>query len=662
MKLANQLTLLLLLLQTGKLFAADSLQVSSPDKKITVTINTKNRLSYTVSYSGALVLQPSSINLWVRGKQSLADKFKVTSNKLETVDEEIISPVPEKRTIIRNHYNQLTISFAQPYSLQFRVFDDGVAYRIVTRFKDSIIIENEEASFSFEKGKKALLPLIHYEGRPDRFHTSFEELYQVKNIDSLSNADIAYTPLLAGTGKEVKVAITESDLLDYPGMFISGNNDEALHASFAPYPLETKMTEGGEFSQEIVTKRADYIAKVKGYRTLPWRVLMIAAADKDLPGNDMVYRLATPSKIADPSWINPGKGTDEWIIGINLFNIPFKAGLNTATYKYYIDFAKQFGFQRIMMDAGWSNYQNLLDVNPSVSMDTLAAYAKEKGIKISMWTLCSTLDKQLEPALNQFNKWGVDFIMTDFMDRDDQPMVNFYERIAKACADHKIMIMFHGAYAPKGFNRTWPNNITREGVLGSEYNIWSDKPTPEHDLTLPFTRMLAGPFDYEPGILDNATKDQFHPINKKVMTQGTRCHQLAMFVVYDSPIQIFSGNPSQGLKEPDFMKLMGDIPTTWDETKILEASVGDYIVTARRKGDEWFIGGMTDWTERTFELPLNFLDAGTYQITSCIDGVNADNYPSDYLLNTSTINNQSAIKVKMAQGGGFVFKLVKKKD
>ena len=660
MKLANQLTLLLLLLQTGQLFAADSLQVSSPDKKITVTISTKNRLSYTVSYNGSVLIQPSFINLSVRGKRSLADGFKVTSNKLETVNEEIISPVPEKRKIIRNHYNQLTISFAQPYSLQFRVFDDGVAYRIITKFKDSIIIENEEATFSFEKGKQTLLPLINYEGRQDRFHTSFEELYQVKNIDSLSKADIAYTPLLAGTGKEVKVAITESDLLDYPGMFITGNNDDALHGSFAPYPLETKMTEGGEFSQEIVTRRADYIAKTKGSRTLPWRVLMIAPNDKDLPGNDMVYRLATPSKIADPSWVNPGKGTDEWIIGINLFNIPFKAGLNTATYIFYIDFAKQFGFQRIMMDAGWSNYQNLLDVNPSISMDTLAAYAKEKDIKISMWTLCSTLDKQLEPALDQFNKWGVDFIMTDFMDRDDQPMVNFYERIANACAEHKIMIMFHGAYAPKGFNRTWPNNITREGVLGSEYNIWSDKPTPEHDVTLPFTRMLAGPFDYEPGILDNATKDQFRPINKKVMSQGTRCHQLAMFVVYDSPIQIFSGNPSQGLKEPEFMQLIGDIPTTWDETKILEASVGDYIVTARRKGNDWFIGGMTDWTERSFELPFNFLDAGSYQITSCIDGANADNYPSDYLLTTSSINSQSSVKVKMAPGGGFVFKIVKK--
>jgi alpha-glucosidase len=467
---------------------------------------------------------------------------------------------------------------------------------------------------------------------------------------------------LVGTGNEIKIAITESDLEDYPGMFLIGTGTNAIKGVFAPYPLQTRLSVGGEFSQEQVIQRARYIAKTKGSRSLPWRVLMIAAEDKDLPGNDIVYRLASPSKIKDPSWINPGKGTDEWIIGVNLFNVPFKAGVNTASYKYYIDFAKQFGFQRIMMDAGWSNYKNLFDINPDINMDTLAAYAKSKGIKISMWTLCSTLDKQLDSALDQFNKWGVDFIMTDFMDRDDQLMVNFYERISKACAEHKIMIMFHGAYAPKGFNRTWPNNITREGVLGSEYNIWSDKPTPEHDVTLPFTRMLAGPFDYEPGILDNATKEQFRPINKKVMSQGTRCHQLAMFVVYDSPIQIFSGNPSQGLKEPEFMQLMGDIPTTWDETKILDAKVSDYIITARKKGDDWFIGGMTDWTERSFDLPLDFLSDGEYEARLCRDGVNAANYPSDYLIEKLAFNNKSVLKIPMAPGGGFVLRLTKKKN
>ncbi len=659
----KKILFIIMLLQTGlNLFAADSLQVSSPDKKTTVTVYYKEKISYTVQYNNELILLPSSIDLMVEGYKNLSADIKVKSKKLETIDEVITSPVPEKRKIISNQYNQLSIQFSQPYTLLFRVYNDGVAYRIVTRFKDdSITINNEEAIFSFAPNKKILLPIVSNRTDVDNFHTSFEELYQLKYIDSLTEASFAYSPVLIGNENDIKVAISESDLEDYPGMFLGGTGSNSIRGIFAPYPLQTKMTDG-EFPQEVVTQRANYIAKIKGNSNLPWRVLMIAAKDKDLPGNDIVYRLASPSKIKDASWINPGKGTDEWIIGINLFNVPFKAGVNTATYKYYIDFAKQFGLQRIMLDAGWSNYKNLFDINPAINMDTLAAYAKSKGIKISMWTLCSTLDKQLDSALDQFSKWGVDFIMTDFMDRDDQPMVNFYHRIAKACADKKIMIMFHGAFPSKGFNRTWPNSITREGVLGSEYNIWSDKPTPEHDVTLPFTRMLAGPMDYEPGILDNATKEQFKPINKKVMSQGTRCHQLAMFVVYESPIQIFSGNPSQGLLEPAFMNLLGDIPTTWDETKVLEAKISDYIITARKKGDDWYIGGMTDWTARDFNLSLDFLDDGTYEFTSCTDGVNADNYPSDYSLIKSTSNNKSIIKVHMAPGGGFVFKLVKRKN
>ncbi len=601
------LVILFYVLAFTDLFATDSLLVTSPDKKITVSVFYKDKITYSIKYEGKTILQPSLIDLLVENKTALSEKVKLTSKKIETFDENIISPVAEKRKIIRDNYNQLTINFAQPYTLIFRAYNDGVAYRIATKFKDSIVIKNEIGVFAFEKGKNILLPLIDPGQRTDKFHTSFEELYQSKSIDSLTTQSFAYSPVLVGSADEIKIAITESDLEDYPGMFLQGTNSNAVEGLFAPYPLETKMTDG-EFPQEVVTKRANYIAKTKGTRNFPWRVLIIAKEDKDLPGCDLVYRLASPSKIKDVSWINPGKGTDEWIIGINLFNVSFKAGINTATYKYYIDFAKQFGLQRIMMDAGWSHYKNLFDITPDINMDTIAAYARSKGIKLSMWTLCSTLDKQLDSALDQFNKWGVDFIMTDFMDRDDQPMVNFYDRISKACADKKIMIMFHGAYPMKGYNRTWPNNVTREGILGSEYNIWSDKPTPEHDVILPFTRMMAGPMDYEPGILDNATKEQFRPIGKKVMSQGTRCHQLAMFVVYDSPIQIFSGNPSQGTMEPEFMKFLGEIPTTWDETKVLAGKVGDYIVTARRKGDDWYIGGMTDWEAREIQFIIDFLN------------------------------------------------------
>lgn len=635
------------------------LAVHSPDNKINVTVILDKKLSYTIEFLGKLILQPSYIDIILDNGKKLTNDLNIASNKIETYDQTIVSPVPEKRKEIKNKYNQLTILFRAPFTLLVRVYDDGVAYRIITRFKDSIIIRQEVATFAFSPGKKMLLPIVEPRKDMDRFHTSFEELYQVKTIDSLTPANIAYTPVLTGSGKEVKIAITESDLDDYPGMFLGGTNKNFLEGVFAPYPVEEKMSVG-EFPQSVVTKRAGFIAKTKGSRAFPWRVLLVASEDKELPGNDLVYRLAAPSLIKDVSWVHPGKATDEWIIGINLFNVPFKSGINTSTYKYYIDFAKKFGLQRIMMDAGWSNYQNLFEVNPALNMDTLAEYARSNNIKLSMWTLCSTLDKQLEPALDQFNKWGVDFIMTDFMDRDDQVMVNFYHRIAKACAEHKIMIMFHGAFPPKGFNRTWPNAITREGVLGSEYNIWSDKPTPEHDVTLPFTRMLAGPMDYEPGILDNATKAQFRPIGQKVMSQGTRCHQLAMFVVYDSPMQIFSGNPSQGLLEPDFMKLLGSLPTTWDETQILEASVSDYIITARRKGNDWYLGGLTDWTSRDFVLNFDFLDSGSYDATICRDGINAETYPSDYLMSKFPVQKGQPIKVKMAPGGGFVMKLVKR--
>jgi alpha-glucosidase len=374
----------------------------------------------------------------------------------------------------------------------------------------------------------------------------------------------------------------------------------------------------------------------------------------------LVYRLGAPSRVDDTRWIKPGKGTDEWIIGINLFNVPFKAGVNTETYKYYIDFAKRFGFQRIMMDAGWSAVTDLFKINPNIDMDEISAYAKKRGVSLSMWTLASTLDRQLEPALKQFKKWGVDFIMTDFMDRDDQKMVSFYHRVAKACAAEQIMIMFHGAFKPAGFSRTWPHAVTREGVLGSEYNIWSDKAHPDHDLLLPFIRMTAGPMDYEPGILDNATKSTFRPISEKVMSMGTRMHQAAMFIIYESPVQLFSGNPSQGWLEPAFMELIGSIPTVWDETVVIDGKVGEYLITARKKDDTWYLAGMTNWEGRTMELDFSFLDGGEYIASIATDGVSADRYPSDYTLRTEPVDSSSKMNLTMAKGGGFVV-IVKKK-
>jgi len=637
----------------------DTLAVRSPDGILCVKVWMGVQLTYKVLYQGKVLTGNSVIDLIQLNGKALSLQNKITSSNIKSVDSEIIVPVPERRKRIKDTFNQLTINFKQPYTVTFKIYNEGVAYRISTRFKDSIYIKNEVAKFSFAHHPSVYFPLIHKKSNADIFHTSYEELYPLLVMSAIPDTTIAYSPLLVVPEEGPKIAITESDLRDYPGMFLRGTGMDALTGTFAPYPLEEKST--NEFySQMIVTKRAGYIAYTAGTRDFPWRVLMIAAEDKQLPVNDMVYKLAEPSRLKDVSWVHPGKCTDEWIININLFHVPFKAGINTATYKYYIDFAKRFGFDRIMMDAGWSDNNDLFKITPEINMDTLAAYAKKQNIKLSMWTLAETLDRQLEKALDQFDSWGVDFIMTDFIDRDDQKTVNFYERVAKACAAHKIMIMYHGSYAPKGFNRTYPNAVTREGVLGSEYNIGSDKVTPHHDLMLPFTRMLAGPFDYEPGLLNNATKAGFRPIEGTPMSFGTRCHQLAMFVVYDSPIQVFAGNPSQGSNEPDFMSLLGSIPAGWDETIIPEAKVGEYIVTVRKKNNDWYVGGLTDWTPRDFNLKLDFLEDGQYSATLCRDGINAEKYPADFEITSFKVTKQSVENIHLAPGGGFMLKIIKK--
>jgi alpha-glucosidase len=664
-KLITLLAIYLVCIASAKasfpVFVKDSLFIASPDGKISVRINNATKLQYSVYFNDQLIVSNATIDLIVTGKESLSEASKsIHSIKRKAVNSIIEVPVSERRKKIKDYYNELTIQFKAPYAIKFRVFNNGVAYQIESKFKDSIFIEKEIANFNFPNATKGWLPLIHKREDSDIFHTSYEEQYPLSILDSLNENNLAYNPVLLAPTNGPKIAITESDLLDYPGMFLQGTSSNGLKGIFAPYPAEEKTT-NELYPETLVTKRENYIAYVNGSRYYPWRILMIAPEDKDLPNNDLVYQLASPNKVGDVSWVQTGKATDEWIINLNLFNIPFKPGINTASYKYYIDFANRFGFERIMMDAGWSDTKDLFKIIPGISMDTLTAYAKEKGIKISMWTAAVTLNKQLDSALDQFNKWGIDFIMTDFIDRDDQKTVQFYERIAKACAAHKIMIMYHGAYAPKGFNRTYPNAITREGVLGSEYNIWSDKVTPAHDLIIPFTRMLAGSFDYEPGFLNNANKASFRNVEGAPISFGTRCHQLAMFVVYDNPMQIFSGNPSQGYQEIPFMELLGSIPTGWEDTKILEAKVSKYITTARQKGNDWYIAGMNDWDAKDQAISFDFLAEGDYTATICEDGLNADKYAADYKITSSTLNNKSILNLHSAPGGGFLIRLIKQK-
>ncbi len=633
----------------------ESFILYSPDSTLQLEVRAKEKLTY-VLYAGKNILQTNNgIDLELLNGPKLSNNLSVKKRKYSNTSEIVAVPVPYRRKNIDNQYNQLALTFKQPFSIEFRLFNNGMAYRIGTGFRDSILIKNETVDFSFEAPPQIWYPHIEKQNDRDIFHTSFEGQYKKIALHLLPDTLITYAPVVVSLNNGYHLGITDANLYEYPGMFLKQNNGN-LSGVFAPYPAKEKMTEG-EFPQLIVEQRANYIARIKGTRMLPWRVVMVAKNDIDLPANDLVYLLSDPSKIKDASWVKTGKGTDEWINGISLFNVPFVAGINTDTYKFYIDFAKKFGFNQIMLDAGWSNYKDLFDINPNINMDTLSDYAKKNNVRLMLWTLCSTLDKQLDSALQQFNKWGVQSIMTDFMDRDDQKMVNFYHRIAEACANHKITVMFHGAFPPKGFNRTWPNVVTHEGVLGAEWNIWSDLATPEHNVAIAYTRMLAGPLDYEPGLLLNAQKDQFRSIVKNPMSMGTRCHQLAMFVVYDSPLQIFSGNPSQGLKEPEFMNLLGSVPTTWDETRILQGKIGEYIITARKKNNEWFIAGMNNEAPREITLTLDMIENKNYSATICRDGLNAHSYGSDYTIVEQTVKHNEQLKINMAPGGGFLIRL-----
>lgn len=631
--------------------------ITSPNGQITVGVSVSDSVRFTVSYANQRLLQPSVVAMTLADKRVLGVAASPSRGRIRAVRDNIRPPVVTKRSRIADHYTELLVEFGGRYSIAFRAYDDGVAYRWQTNFPDSITVRNETARFAFAGTPTVYYPAVQPRPDADRFHTSFEERYQIRPIDQVPDSALCFSPVLVAPVGGPRLVLTESDLLDYPGMFLT-REGRTLKGVFAPYPLAEAMT-GGEFPQAVVTKRADFIARTSGQRTFPWRVLIIGT-DRDLPASDFVYRLATPSRVSDVSWVRPGKCTDEWITGINLFNVPFRAGVNTASYKYYVDFAKRFGFDRILLDAGWSDNLDLLKITPGLDMAELVAYARSQGVRLSMWTLAATLNRQLEPALKQFQDWGVDFIMTDFMDRDDQKMVNFYSRIADACGKARIMIMFHGAYKPAGFERTYPHAITRESVLGSEYNVWSSKATPDHDVLLPFIRMVSGPMDYEPGLLNNATKDQFRPVSGQVMSQGTRCHQLAMFIVYDSPIQIFSGNPSQAMLEPRFMEFLGSLPTAYEQTKILDAELGQYIVTARNKGQDWYIGGLTNWTARDVALPLNFLNDGSYELTRCTDGPNADRNPVDYEFVTQTITAKETLRLHLAPGGGFLLRIRKK--
>ena len=635
-------------------------EITSPDKHIGVSVEVGNGISYAVIYKGNILISPSVISLTFE-HINLPDKERaILSASKREVNKIIIPVIPEKREVIPDIYSELILRFKNHTELQFRVYDDGVAYRFNSTIPGDITITQEEAGFNFKQGTLIFYPQVTKRSDADIFHTSFEEPYTKADLDTLSENMFAFSPVLLQSAGLPKVLITESDVNDYPGMFLTKKRGSGLRGVFAPYPLK-EMETGEGFRQKLVVERAPYIAKTRGTRTFPWRIIAIAPADADLLKNDIVYRLAPDPDFSDFTWIKPGKSTEEWITGLNLYKVDFKAGLNTQTYKYYIDFAVRFGFQYVMLDAGWSDVNDLFKITPGMDMEEITAYATRKGIGLILWTQALTIEKQMDLALQQFKKWGIKIVMTDFIDRNDQVAINFLHRFAGECARNKFMCMIHGAPIPAGFSRTFPNMLAREAVLGSEYNVWSSKANPIHDIMLPFIRMVAGPMDYEPGIMQNASKEQTVKMGfEKVIAQGTTMHQIAMFEIYESPLQLFSGNLTDAIREPELMKFLGSIPTVWDETIILEAGFGEYIVEARRSGEDWYLAAMNSWTPRAFSVRLEFLNEGIYIAESASDGINAIRNPQDFKMRSSEISKKDSVTITLAPGGGFLARISKK--
>ncbi|OHB79996.1 MAG: alpha-glucosidase [Planctomycetes bacterium RBG_16_55_9] len=619
-------------------------ELISPNKELVLKVAVNENIQYSVRYKSRLLIEPSAMSLKLGENTILGVNAQVRQVKRREVDEKIFPPVQVKSRVIPDRFNEMSIEFEGGFGLVFRIYDDGAAYRFVTEIDKDVEVVMEEVTFNFTDDHSIYFP------EEESFQSHSERDYKYLKLSEISDRMMCSLPALVDVADGPKVLITEADLEDYPGLYLRGAGSRSLYGKFPAYALEERARNDRDVP---VTKRADFIAKTHGRRTFPWRVLIVAEKDGELIESEMVYKLAKPLQLKDTSWIKPGKVAWDWWNANNIYGVDFRAGINTETYKYYIDFAAKYGIEYIILDEGWYVLGDLTKVVEGMDMEELFRYAKSKSVGIIPWVIWKTLDDQLTEAMDQFEKWGAKGLKVDFMQRDDQWMVNFYDKIAKEGAKRHMLIDFHGSFKPTGLRRAYPNVITREGVRGLENCKWGDAANPEYNVTIPFIRMAAGPMDYTPGAMVNAQRRDFQPIFNRPMSLGTRCHQLAMYVVYESPLQMLADSPSNYLKEPQCMEFLAKAPTVWDQTKVLDAKVADYVLVARKSGDEWYVGAMTDWMGRELTVDFSFLEPGQHIIQIYKDGINADRYGNDYKKETAKISASDTMKIKLAPGGGW---------
>jgi len=642
-----------LLSQPGHGQGQDEFEVRSPDGSVTLLVQTRDKLQWSMEQDGQAIITPSSFSLQLANGLILGRHAQISSSRLEEVHTSF-EAVNYKKTIVDDHCFQLTLDFDDDYGVIFRVYDDAVAYRFFTTLEGEIVIANEEANFNFMEDCQVFIPYM-WDYRDGRiFNCSFESLYTEQKISQFRPDSLAFLPLMANLGKGKKAVIMEADLEDYPGMFMKLNETGMGYKGvYAPYPLEEKQVR----INYIPVERADYIAKTSGNRKYPWRAVIISEQDKELLNNDLVQKLASPCRIKDISWIKPGQVAWDWWSAMNISHVDFKAGRNTETYKYYIDFASANGIEYIIMDAGWSNFMDLTKTRQEIDLPGIIEHGNKNNVGVILWAGWHQLMLQLDDVFSLYAGMGIRGFKIDFIDRDDQLAVASTYEIAKKAAEHRLLIDYHGIFKPTGLQRTYPNVIGYEGVKGMENVKWAHEDVPRYDVSIPYLRMLAGPMDYTPGAMRNASRDNFAPINSNPMSQGTRCHQLAMYVIFEAPLQMLSDNPTEYIKEQECTDFITHVPVTFDETLALDGKVAEYVALARRKGDTWYAGAMTNWEPRELIIELSFLEEGAYNAVIFRDGINADRQASDYVGETRRVSRGEEIKIQLSPGGGWACRL-----
>ena len=640
----RNLLLLLFLSITFVLSAQKKVELQSPNGEIKVSLSISDKIYYTISYSNDVLLEKNHLSLNL-GSETLGLNPKLSGQKANKVNEVLTPVVPLKYSSVKNEYNSLLLTFKGDYSIEFRAFDDGIAYRFITNKKGDVEVLGEDFTINFPANY-----LLHLQ-QPGGFKTAYEEPYtHVESNEWKATDRMSVLPVLIDTKKKYKILISESDLSDYPCMFLKGNGANGVQSTFPKAPLE--FGEDGDRSLKIV-KEADYIAKTTGKRNFPWRYFVITKDDKQLIENTMTYRLATKSQLQDVSWIKPGQVSWEWWNEASPYgpDVNFVAGFNLDTYKYYIDFASKYGIEYIIMDEGWAkSTRDPYTPNPKVDVHELIRYGKEKNVGIILWLTWLVVENNPD-IFKTFSEWGVKGVKIDFMDRSDQWMVNYYERIAKEAAKYNILVDYHGSFKPAGIEYKYPNILSYEGVRGMEQ---MEGCTPENSVYFPFMRNAVGPMDYTPGAMISMHPERYCGNRPNSASIGTRAYQLALFVIFESGLQMLADNPTLYYRNEDCTKFITDVPVTWDETRALEAKAGEYAVVAKRKGNKWYIGGMTNNTERQLEINLDFLNAGTsYKMTSFEDGINAGRQAMDYRRKESHVKSGDKIQIKMARNGGF---------